>query len=331
MKLEGETSAAGDGQGDDAESWDTSGTDVSRSWRKDTVILADTQLSFHIISPSPVGRELTSKNHSQGHSSPVHPIPPSNMCSHWPTSNKEAEGAAQGMHMQQGKWVYFHLCWPSQHSKSILWRTGRYFTEQSKIKSQFFSNTWVSSWSLCSKVQGNRSLWLWRNVLMFRKLLCFSLQRKPRQTGLQKWKSLSKPLNFTSQFPRQGLPVYLTSLPELSLEKGAQTGCKGTEFPNKSSSTGNKTLFCHIINEQCPVLMTFFAPGKERPLLILPSWCLQCNIQFFHGFTFMIRAIKIDYLLTCLKGIAFIYHILCWAKYRISFFLHQRFHWLFLW
>lgn len=160
MKLEGETSAAGDGQGDDAESWDTSGTDVSRSWRKDTVILADTQLSFHIISPSPVGRELTSKNHSQGHSSPVHPIPPSNMCSHWPTSNKEAEGAAQGMHMQQGKWVYFHLCCPSQHSKSILWRTGRYFTEQSKIKSQFFSNTWVSSWSLCSKVQGNRSFFV---------------------------------------------------------------------------------------------------------------------------------------------------------------------------
>lgn len=66
-------------------------------------------MSFHIISPNPAGRELSSKKSPQGHSFPVHPIPPSNMCSHWPTSNKEAEGAAQVMHMQQGKWMYFHL------------------------------------------------------------------------------------------------------------------------------------------------------------------------------------------------------------------------------
>lgn len=91
----------------------------------------------------------------------------------------------------------------------------------------------------------------------------FSLQRKQRQTGLQKWKSLSNLLNFTSQFPKQGLPIYLTSLPELCLEKGAQIGCKGPKFPNKSSSTGNKTWFCHIINEKCPVLMTFLHLAKK--------------------------------------------------------------------
>lgn len=164
-------------------------------------------------------------------------------------------------------------------------------------------------------------MWLWRNVLRFRELLYFSLQRKQRQTRVQKLKSLSNLLNFTSQFPKQGLPIYLTSAPELSLEKGAWTGCKGPEFPNKISSQVTKHILPH---NQWEVIAScandIFAPGKQRPLLIPSSWCLQFNIQFFHGFTFMIRAIKIDYLLTCLKGMAFIHHILGWAKYRTTFF-----------
>lgn len=54
MKLEGEKSAAGDGQLHDdtvTDSWHTYKIDVSRSLRKDTVILADRQLSFHIFFP----------------------------------------------------------------------------------------------------------------------------------------------------------------------------------------------------------------------------------------------------------------------------------------
>lgn len=137
MKLEGETPAAGDGQGDVADSWDTSGIAASRSCRKDTVILADTQLSFHIISPNPLGKELSSKKPLTRSLFPCWSDSPLKQELPLPTSNQEAEGAALVMHMQQGKWVYFHLYWPSQLSKSILWKTDRSITKQSKIKSQF--------------------------------------------------------------------------------------------------------------------------------------------------------------------------------------------------
>lgn len=61
MKLEeGEKSAAGDGQQDDTitDSWHTYKIDVSRSLRKDTVILADRQLSFHIFFPMACRQEM---------------------------------------------------------------------------------------------------------------------------------------------------------------------------------------------------------------------------------------------------------------------------------
>lgn len=69
-------------------------------FQKLQIILADTQLSFHIISPNPVGNYLL-KNHSQGHFFPVDPIPPSDMSSHWPTSNEGAEGAALVRHSKE--------------------------------------------------------------------------------------------------------------------------------------------------------------------------------------------------------------------------------------
>lgn len=123
---------------------DTYGIDASRSWRKVTAILADTQLSFHIIPQNLVGRELSSKK-SLTHKVtlplfiqfPLQTCAPMACANKWPTSNKGG-GAAQAMHMQQGKWVYFHLYQPSQHRKPVLWRTDRYITKQSKIKSQFF-------------------------------------------------------------------------------------------------------------------------------------------------------------------------------------------------
>jgi len=54
MKLAGEKSGAGDGQLDDTvtDSWHTYKIDVSRSLRKDTVILADRKLSFRIFFPN---------------------------------------------------------------------------------------------------------------------------------------------------------------------------------------------------------------------------------------------------------------------------------------
>ena len=53
---------------------------------------------------------------------------------------------------------------------------------------------------------------------------------------------------FPTLFPKQGVPIYPTSVPVLSFEKGAPTGCKVPEFPNESSSIGNKTYFATLTN-----------------------------------------------------------------------------------